>query len=227
MGLVKVAFLWELLGAGFSVLISDLDVVWVAPHWARWMTWTEPTPPVAEAGLIALADVLVTTDELSASADLRGVRPGAGTDLNTGVVYFRGTVGSRAMVQTWRKAMLRRKGGKDLNENVNDQSLFNQVVRGGELGGDRLEAWARTRNATAATRALKSQNARRVYETSSAHEPCLPDAKCDGVRFSFGTLPMRPFSGGHTWFNQNVAAMPGAERPEHAPVTVHLSLIHI
>ena len=146
MGLVKVAFLWELLGAGFSVLISDLDVVWVAPHWARWMTWTEPTPPVAEAGLIALADVLVTTDELSASADLRGVRPGAGTDLNTGVVYFRGTVGSRAMVQTWRKAMLRRKGGKDLNENVNDQSLFNQVVRGGELGGDRLEAWARTRN---------------------------------------------------------------------------------
>ena len=223
MGLVKVAFLWELLGAGFSVLISDLDVVWVAPHWARWMTWTEPTPPVAEAGLIALADVLVTTDELSASADLRGVRPGAGTDLNTGVVYFRGTVGSRAMVQTWRKAMLRRKGGKDLNENVNDQSLFNQVVRGGELGGDRLEAWARTRNATAATRALKSQNARRVYETSSAHEPCLPDAKCDGVRFSFGTLPMRPFSGGHTWFNQNVAAMPGAERPEHAPVTVHFT----
>merc|ERR1740124_1585495 len=33
MGLVKVAFLWELLSAGFSVLISDLDVVWLNGHW--------------------------------------------------------------------------------------------------------------------------------------------------------------------------------------------------
>ena len=99
-------------------------------------------------------------------------------------------------------------------------------VRGrlaGLRGGDRREAWARTRNATAATRALKSQNARRVYETSSAHEPCLPDAKCDGVRFSFGTLPMRRFTGGHTWFNQNVQEMPGHEEPRHEPITVHFT----
>ena len=33
MGLVKVAFLWELLAVGFSVLISDLDVVWLKGHW--------------------------------------------------------------------------------------------------------------------------------------------------------------------------------------------------
>ena len=31
------------------------------------------------------------------------------------------------MVQQWRKAMLARKGDKNLNENVNDRSLFNQV----------------------------------------------------------------------------------------------------
>ena len=31
------------------------------------------------------------------------------------------------MVQQWRKAMLARKGDKNLNENVNDQSLFNQA----------------------------------------------------------------------------------------------------
>ena len=63
MGLCKVAFLWELLSAGFSVLISDLDVVWLNGHWQRWMTWTDPQhPPVREASLIALADVLVTTE---------------------------------------------------------------------------------------------------------------------------------------------------------------------
>ena len=50
MGLVKVAFLWELLSARFSVLISDLDVVWLNGHWQRWMTWShaaaQPVPEV-------------------------------------------------------------------------------------------------------------------------------------------------------------------------------------
>ena len=45
MGLVKVAFLWELLSIGFHVLISDLDVVWLNGKWARWMTHSHPTQP--------------------------------------------------------------------------------------------------------------------------------------------------------------------------------------
>ena len=50
--------------AGFNVLISDLDVVWLNGHW-RWMTWAEAAsqPPVPQAAVLA-ADVLVTTDEL-------------------------------------------------------------------------------------------------------------------------------------------------------------------
>ena len=39
--------------------------------------------------------------------------------------------------------MLRQKGRPDLTENVNDQSLFNQVVRGGELNGARLPPYHR------------------------------------------------------------------------------------
>ena len=113
---------------GYSVLISDLDVVWLNGHWPRWMMYGHPSEaPLPEASLIAAADVLVTTDELNAELDISGRRPGAGTDLNTGVVYFRAGPGARAMVQSWRKAMLRRKGDQNLNENVNDQSLFNQV----------------------------------------------------------------------------------------------------
>ncbi|KOO32476.1 glycosyltransferase family 77 protein [Chrysochromulina tobinii] len=129
MGLVKVAFLWELLAVGFSVLISDLDVVWLNGHWQRWMTHSDPThPAVPEAALIAAADVLVTTDGLDVRQDARGGLAGI-IELNTGVVYFRQTVGAKAMVQSWRKAMLHQKGRPDLTENVNDQSLFNQVRR--------------------------------------------------------------------------------------------------
>lgn len=125
----QVAFLWELLSLGFNILISDLDVVWLNGHWARWMTWDVPNVTVPEAQLIALADVLVTTDELNAERDANGGRPNHMSDLNTGVVYFRNTKGALAMVQQWRKSMLAQKGRKDLNENVNDQSLFNRVSR--------------------------------------------------------------------------------------------------
>ena len=73
MGLVKVAFLWELLSIGFNVLISDLDVVWLNGRWQRWMTWADAAnPPVPQAALIAAADVLVTTDELDSQRDATG-----------------------------------------------------------------------------------------------------------------------------------------------------------
>jgi len=224
MGLVKVAFLWELLSAGFSVLISDLDVVWLNGHWQRWMTWEDAAAqPVAEASLIALADVLVTTDELDAAADARGRRPSTGQDLNTGVVYFRAGLGALAMVQEWRKAMLARKGDKDLNENVNDQSLFNSVVQGPELGGAELRGWLTQRNRSSLWPLAERDGVRRVYRSHQPLPPCLPSTRCEGARFTFGTLPMRPFTGGHTWFNQNVQQMAGSELPQFEPITVHFT----
>ena len=48
-GLVKIAFLWELVQLGFDVLISDLDIVWLSPHWERWMTYRQPRAPLEEA----------------------------------------------------------------------------------------------------------------------------------------------------------------------------------
>lgn len=123
----QVAFLWELLSLGFSVLISDLDVVWLNGEWRRWMLWESEAKTLPQAQLISLADILVSTDELSASRDADGGRPSRMSDLNTGVVYLRATNGSKAMVQQWRQQMLAQKERKDLNENVNDQSLFNQA----------------------------------------------------------------------------------------------------
>ena len=105
------------------------------------MVWLRD--PTAELlALAARADVMSATDCLSVTGDehkwperAQGVNrcaynPGNSAGhaaFNTGVVYFRATNGSLSMVQEWRQAMLRQKGRKDLNENVNDQSLFNQV----------------------------------------------------------------------------------------------------
>ena len=223
MGLVKVAFLWELLSIGFSVLISDLDVVWLNSHWQRWMTFADPSrPPVPQAYALAAADVLVTTDELDTARDTTGLAHAM--ELNTGVVYLRATRGALAMVQSWRKAMLRQKDRSDLTENVNDQSLFNQVVRGGDVRD--LAGWMReqrAQNVTIPESALAGlpANYRRVRQTSASHEPCLPGAGCGPIPFTYGTLPARPFTGGHTWFNQNVQEMAGHEQPQHEPITVH------
>ena len=225
------AFLWELISVGFDVLISDLDVVWLNGHWQRWMTWADPAhPPVPEAALIAAADVLVTTDELDSKRDASGKVAGMGghLELNTGVVYFRSTKGSLAMVQSWRKAMLAQKGRKDLTENVNDQSLFNQVVKGGEVQTSEYASWMeqlRAAGVRVPADAFSSMpsNVRRVHRSHSRHPPCLPSETCTAVPFTFGTLPIRPFTGGHTWFNQNVQGMEGHELPQNEPITVHFT----
>ena len=55
------------------MLISDLDVIWLSPRWEPWMTYRVPAhPPMAEAALLAMADVLVSTDELDEDFDGHG-----------------------------------------------------------------------------------------------------------------------------------------------------------
>jgi hypothetical protein len=39
------------------------------------------------------------------------------------------------------------------------------------------------------------------------------------VPYTFGTLPMRAFSGGHAWFNQGIGTMEGHELPQFEPVS--------
>jgi len=245
MGLVKVAFLWELLSARFSVLISDLDVVWLNGHWQRWMAYPQqqqqqpqPDAPCAEARLIALADVLVSTDEIDPAADARGW--GLGSELNTGVLFFRATSGALAVVQAWRRAMMRVRA----QDFVNDQTLFNQVVREADLKpvmtapDGLLDDWkARLRqHGLYRDEAFRdvSDTTRMVFVSGTLLCPLLPCSaahetsqrcSCDGVRFTFGTLPTRAFTNGHTYFNQDIAnpSRPGAQLPANQPVTVHFT----
>ena len=60
LGLVKAAFLWELLQLGYDVLISDLDVVWLSAQWEAWMTYRVPSqPPLPEVRVRVRAGVRV------------------------------------------------------------------------------------------------------------------------------------------------------------------------
>ena len=73
------------------------------------------------------------------------------------------------------------------------------------------------------SRADLAKRTRRVFRTRATGRPCLPDASCAAVPFTFATLPIRPFSSGHTWFNQGVQEMEGHDLPQHAPVNVHFT----
>ena len=79
-------------------------------------------PPLPEAALSALADVLVSTDEINAGKDAPHGSWGWGSELNTGVLFFRATPGSLAVVQAWRQAMMRVRAA----EFVNDQGMREQ-----------------------------------------------------------------------------------------------------
>ena len=239
-GLVKAAFLWELLRLGYDVLISDLDVVWLRGGWERWMTYRNPRlPPLPEARLMAMADVLVSTDELDTEYDAHGtwnrwpfgVGWGWRAELNTGVVHFRATNGSLAFVQAWRRAMLAKRNV----EHTNDQFVFCAMVRDAQMEpvtsqAAHLDAW---RASLGAHGLLRDDVLRQIGPSTRGVSiskqgfqlatPCLPEADCAPTRFTLGTLPLRVFTGGHTYFMQRVQNFEGHARPKHLPLTVHFT----
>jgi len=86
-----------------------------------------------------------------------------------------------------------------------------------ELAGSELAAYLVAAGHAERQPQAELRTTRRVFLCPPV-PPCLPDAQCDPVGFTYGTLPMRPFSGGHTWFNQNVGTMEGHTLPQYEPV---------
>ena len=225
-GLVKIAFLWELVNIGFDVLISDLDIVWLSPHWERWMTYKQPGTPVAEAALMAMADVLVSTDELNEEEDRK--QSGFRVDLNTGVLFFRATNGSRAFIQGWRLAMMAQKNTPD----TNDQFIFCQLVQRSKCqsviaSAERMAAWQEQLHQHGLIRedamASISPDTRDVRLSQQRFAPCLNTTQCAPVPFSIATLPLRAFSGGHTFFFQHLQEDRRHELPSKQLVTMHFT----
>lgn len=196
-------------------------------------------PPLPEAAMQAMADVLVSTDELDEEYDAHGryerwphgVGWGWRSELNTGVVHFRATNGSLAFVQAWRRAML----AKRQVLNTNDQFIFCAMVR--DAGMERVTASAAHMSAWRASLAahglLREQVLRTIGPTTRGVSisragfelavPCLPKANCAPARFTLGTLPLRAFTGGHTYFMQRVHNFDGHALARARPLTVHFT----
>ena len=137
MGALKGALVLRILTAGRSVLLSDVDVVWLR----------DPMP-FAMATLSAHADVMVSTDCLSITADeeasprRRGVnrcayRPGNGEGhaaFNTGILAFGVTPSALAAAAAW-LALLNTSdssglppGHPSLDRNLDDQFALNSIL---------------------------------------------------------------------------------------------------
>ena len=91
----------EFMRAGFDVLCSDLDVIWLG----------DPRPWVLGAAntsaLLGLADVVVSTDVTHAASDKDEALWGVNGEMNTGMVLLRSTEGAMVFCRRW-KAWSRR-----------------------------------------------------------------------------------------------------------------------
>ena len=215
MGVIKTTLIVELLqlrprgrASGFSILLSDADVVWLRSGWQRWMEYAARGPgPLPEAVLLATADVLVSTDELDADIDALPVGDGhdAGDtgwlghgmrgELNTGVLFFRGgAAGALAFARAWRRRLVH---ARARSMPTNDQPVFNELVRSSGMssvlkasGG--LEAFAEAveeshLQARVAPRASAdewrtglSTVTRDVFLSTQRHSPCGDGEGKDG-----------------------------------------------
>ena len=128
MGILKVRFFMEFMRAGFDVLCSDLDVMWLS----------DPRPWIAGsangAALLGLADVVVSTDVTHGNLDKDESAWGINNEMNTGMVLLRSSEGAMVFCRRWKARMEQEmtKVAKLSSAMVqwwtNDQTFFNEVV---------------------------------------------------------------------------------------------------
>ena len=246
LGRLKLALLLALLAPGFSVLMSDVDVVWLGRDWSAWMllpaprdttnltatTPSDATPPLAEAVLLHHADVLVSTDALDASMDFADLSRGPGdegwlgfgmhSELNTGILFFRGgAIGALALARAWRWRLER---ASLAGETSHDQLLFAQVVRSAAVASvsKNVAVWRAWDARPSPVAHGISATARDVFHgivRAEEKEGAPPAA------FTIGTLPASQFVSGHWWFAQ--AAWMDARSPTQQPSPMHPQALHL
>ena len=92
MGLVKEVFIRAMLDAGLDAMVSDVDVAWLASPWPL-VRWPEAGAR-PEAALLALADVILSVDQVQQYMDSDKYQWHIHSELNTGVIFFRNSEGA-------------------------------------------------------------------------------------------------------------------------------------
>ena len=178
MGILKVRFFMEFMRAGFDVLCSDLDVIWLG----------DPRPWVLgsanSSSLLGLADVVVSTDVTHAASDKDDAMWGVNGEMNTGMVLLRSTEGAMVFCRRW-KARMEQEMVKVARLNsgmvqwwTNDQTFFNEVVHSAPTvhaaqlkssKPDAREFGARQLRAASPSPARLAQLERALRQVTSAH----------------------------------------------------------
>ncbi|KAF8059108.1 XEG113 [Scenedesmus sp. PABB004] len=202
-----------LLGWGYDVVASDLDVVWRA----------DPGP--ALAGLPRAADVVIASDapaprhELAAHAPGLLTAPGAaGGALNPGVALLRATPPARALLAEWLAAAAR------AEEDGGDAAAAGPGGAGAESPGfptPVLRAW------------LAGQRARAAPHPAAPGVLQLPAPRRGGLlgglrprRAGLGVFSQLAVANSYAWAVQRVGGAPGARRAAGGgalPLAVHFS----
>ena len=152
----------------------------------------------------------------------------------SGIIFFRNTKGTKALLQAWRLRMI-----KDQHvPMINDQTVFNTLVKRARLvqikansseeeeflSNVRMRGLVSTDTVVTAM-ATRGDHVRGVFLSQTRFSPCLAGMTCNHghVRFSLATLPMRAFANGHSWFSQRLQHLPDSVQPEKRPVAVHFT----
>jgi hypothetical protein len=99
----RVAALHSLVGAGYDVVMADVDVVFLREP----CDYVQCASDAEACPLMAGADVMVSSDSLSPALDAsRGARHAAGGVFNTGLIAVRATKGVRTRQRTRTPACL-------------------------------------------------------------------------------------------------------------------------
>ena len=128
MGLLKVRFFVSFLRAGFDVLCSDLDVIWLGDP-KPWLSGT-----IRTSNLLPFADVIVSVDVTTGEQENDKHAWGTFNEMNTGVIFLRATNGSLVACAAWTKRMqeelikVKSLSSGFLQWWTNDQTFFNEVM---------------------------------------------------------------------------------------------------
>ena len=248
MGLIKQVFIKEMLLSGLDAMVSDVDVAWLRSPWPliRYGSAAQPGGTVqSRCKLLALADVVLSVDQVQQYMDSDAHHWHIGSELNTGVAFFRNSPGALAVLDEWKVSMAKAIAAGNPNH---DQFWLNEVLRPRDFIRLKTDAPARERWLPKVLREMVGADADRVGLPSSAadfnaSDPSLrdlflfkrkfgtaaapsgvlgegktgaTDASVGRTEVTIGTFPIAEVSNGHTFFVQKLHDIVGVP-----PVCVH------
>jgi hypothetical protein len=229
MGLIKQVFIREMLLAGLDAMVSDVDVAWLRSPWPLVRYGDRAQPAVqGRCKLIAFADVVLSVDQVQQYMDTDKHYWHIGSELNTGVAFFRNSAGALAVLDEWRVAMAKAIAAGNPNH---DQFWLNEVLQKRDFVNLKLDDAARAKWLPGALAALRQADPTREGLPTSATDFNASEASLRALflfKRQFGvppaakaevtiaTFPIAEVSNGHTFFIQKLHEIVGVP-----PVCVH------